>query len=1163
MLWAWPPLGSWGRGRVKWTTPAVDECKAEEYGRPRARNGGILSIQLRDELRKLLEPVVLAAEDPEGWSLVLGLVGHAGEVAEHPELRAALDRLGTAARAVGDLDDDSLRSWEGLDRLVRASGDAMAALRELESGVGHPDLAALLANLGQELAEQLVALYLRRHHARLFRAASLLTLVDPSEQTGPIPPVLDGATLRREAWMRDALRFDRAGALVQRPWATLAEVYFPNALAGASDAHLAAQRLFPLLGALAGVLGTSWSVDQMPVVPAPPPAPPPDEEAQLGDHLSGGPKPPPEEWSAARPLTPAEREALDRETYPRLRITVPQLDEAGAVAGARLGIAVLASSAQHPGGVAGLMVGLGGTLDWTETRGSWRLAAASEGQVPAFVIGPDGLEPAPLDTAALGGAARLTIDRLAESPDGPAFVFGSETGTRLELGALRAEALLAMSPTARSAALTVAASKGVLVIAAGDGDGFLQRVLPPDGLRTEFDFGIGLSSAKGLHFQGAAGLDATLPVRADLLGIVAVDAVHLGLRAADDRLAAELSATATVTLGPVTVGVERMGLEALLAFPPDGGNLGAADLAVRFKPPSGAALSVDAGFVTGGGYLFYDAGAAQYAGVLQLQLAGKLGVNAVGILSTRMPDRSPGFSLLVIFTAQGFAPIQLGFGFTLTGIGGLLGVNRTVDAEAMRAGIKSGAADSILFPADPVRNAPAIVSNLSTLLPAAPDRLLIGPLGIIEWGTPTLLKAKLAVLLELPQPVRLSVLGRLSALIPHEKHPLIKLQLDAFGRIDFEKGDLALDASLFDSRVLDWVLTGDMALRANWGSNPTFVLAVGGFNPRFPVPAGFPKLQRVTVSLADGGALKLRLAAYFALTSNTLQFGARLDLAASAAGFTLEGMLSIDTLIQFSPFEFVADLAASLALRHGRTVITSIGLRGTLSGPSPWHVQGKARFSILFFSFEIAFDETFGPAIQPPPPEPVDVGAILRAELGAVQNWSSELPPGAQPLVSLLEVPGGGVLAHPLGVLTLRQRRVPLDRRISRFGSSVPAEGPTAYHVDVTTASGAKLPPLQAVEDLYARSQFEPMTDAEKLSAPSFEKMGSGFRLGSEAIEYQAALVLDLPVQYETLTFDPLAPVPAAEAEAPPPYRLPPQVLADVVGANGAGSRRRAREVVA
>ena len=47
------------------------------------------------------------------------------------------------------------------------------------------------------------------------------------------------------------------------------------------------------------------------------------------------------------------------------------------------------------------------------------------------------------------------------------------------------------------------------------------------------------------------------------------------------------------------------------------------------------------------------------------------------------------FSLLIIIFAEDFTPIPLGYGFTLNGIGGLLGVNRTVVVDVLRAGIKN------------------------------------------------------------------------------------------------------------------------------------------------------------------------------------------------------------------------------------------------------------------------------------------------------------------------------------------------------------------------------------------------------------------------------------------------------------------------------------------
>ena len=45
--------------------------------------------------------------------------------------------------------------------------------------------------------------------------------------------------------------------------------------------------------------------------------------------------------------------------------------------------------------------------------------------------------------------------------------------------------------------------------------------------------------------------------------------------------------------------------------------------------------------------------------------------------------------------------MQLGLGFMLVGVGGLLGINRTVAVEALRAGLKTGALGAVLSPPDP------------------------------------------------------------------------------------------------------------------------------------------------------------------------------------------------------------------------------------------------------------------------------------------------------------------------------------------------------------------------------------------------------------------------------------------------------------------------------
>jgi uncharacterized protein DUF6603 len=165
------------------------------------------------------------------------------------------------------------------------------------------------------------------------------------------------------------------------------------------------------------------------------------------------------------------------------------------------------------------------------------------------------------------------------------------------------------------------------------------------------------------------------------------------------------------------------------------------------------------------------------------------------------------------------------------------------------------------------------------LAQAAAGRFVFGPMVQIGWGAPkTVLTIDLAVVLELPAPVRLFILGRLRLLLPEERTAVVRLQLDALGVVDFESGDVALDAVLYESTITQFAVTGAMALRANFGGRPNFALAVGGFHPRFQAPDGFPALDRVAINLAAGGNPRLRLEAYLALTSNTVQFGANVDV---------------------------------------------------------------------------------------------------------------------------------------------------------------------------------------------------------------------------------------------------------------------------------------------
>ena len=132
---------------------------------------------------------------------------------------------------------------------------------------------------------------------------------------------------------------------------------------------------------------------------------------------------------------------------------------------------------------------------------------------------------------------------------------------------------------------------------------------------------------------------------------------------------------------------------------------------------------------------------------------------------------------------------------------------------------------------------------------------------------------------------RLIILGRVSAILPRPDFAILKLQMNSVGILDFDAGTFALDAMLYDSKLCNFVITGAMAARMGWKGSGGFALAIGGLHPKFVSPPGFPSVARLQLALTNGDNPKLICQAYFAITSNTVQFGANASLHAAAYGF--------------------------------------------------------------------------------------------------------------------------------------------------------------------------------------------------------------------------------------------------------------------------------------
>jgi len=534
-------------------------------------------------------------------------------------------------------------------------------------------------------------------------------------------------------------------------------------------------------------------------------------------------------------------------------------------------------------------------------------------------------------------------------------------------------------------------------------------------------------------------------------------------------------------------------------------------------PPDGAGLSIDAAVVSGGGYVSFDSQTGEYTGILQLSILDFVSVTAIGLIDTKMPDGSSGFSLLIIITADFGAGIQLGFGFTLLAVGGLLGLNRSAQMEALAAGVQSNAVASVMFPTDVIANASRIISDLKTFFPPQRGTFLIGPMAKLGWGEPTLVSLSLGIIVEIP-PGDIAILGILQIELPAEEAAILVLQVNFIGVFEPDKQRFYFFASLFDSHLLFITIGGQMGVLFAYGDNANFVLSVGGFHPQFnPPPLPFPAPQRIQISIINESFARIQCQGYFAVTTNTVQFGTNSSYYFGFSALSMQGSSSFDALIQFSPFYFTVDMSMSFSVEVFGLGVYGINVDLSLSGPTPWHAHGTASISFLFFSIGIGVDFTWGDSQNTTFP-PIAVMPILAAEFEKRSNWRALPPTNSNLLVSLrkLDPSDTGFVLHPVGTLQISQRAAPLDLTLDKYGSQTPSDA-NRFSLAVGTGALGKIDNLQ---DQFAPAQFQNMDDADKLSSAAFVPLDSGIELAAAGKAYATGNALTRIVRYDVTIID-------------------------------------------
>ena len=110
-------------------------------------------------------------------------------------------------------------------------------------------------------------------------------------------------------------------------------------------------------------------------------------------------------------------------------------------------------------------------------------------------------------------------------------------------------------------------------------------------------------------------------------------------------------------------------------------------------------------------------------------------------------------------------------------------------------------------------------------------------------------------------------------------------------------------------------LSGGFAFYS-WFSGPhegDFVLTVGGYHPRFSVPAHYPKVPRLGINWPVGSGVFIKGEAYFALTPSCVMAGGRLEASYNSGAISASFTASADFLIRWEPFSYDIEVFLSIS----------------------------------------------------------------------------------------------------------------------------------------------------------------------------------------------------------------------------------------------------------
>ena len=307
--------------------------------------------------------------------------------------------------------------------------------------------------------------------------------------------------------------------------------------------------------------------------------------------------------------------------------------------------------------------------------------------------------------------------------------------------------------------------------------------------------------------------------------------------------------------------------------------------------------------------------------------------------------------------------------FYVTGLSLGLGYNRSVKVPALQ-NVTSFPLVTYAIHGNQQTELPEVLQSLQHYLPPAEGKMfLVAGMTASTFG---LIETVLLLIGRFGQGMEWDLLGNSMLSLP-PKSPMVLAYADLpiKGTYHPEQGEVRIRGILSsDSFVLSRAvnLTGGFAFKA-WDQGK-FAFTLGGYDPRFRIPQGYPSVPRLRMSWGLNSHMGINGSLYMAVCGHIMMAGGHLEAAYHKGDFKASFDAAAHFLINWKPFHYEGKMHVDIGVSFSIDVLVGtvhisadVGADLELWGPE---FGGHAKVHVAHHTFKIDFG-----ANKPDPPGPI------------------------------------------------------------------------------------------------------------------------------------------------------------------------------------------------